>query len=382
MQYQSKKNIAGTGVVHGIEMYTPGDSSTHTLLLRTTSGTTGKPAAIIKKNDFGERTEKYHSEKPQAILRINPNRALGLQFALETFYNPKPSGGNTGLYIGKSELDSPYLCEIIKQFKPTFIHSTSGLFKYLLDTLESEISPTLDTLETVLLSGDLPSKSLMYTLQKHFPKVVFLRSYGMAEFGVIGLGCPSLSTKTDQEETACSKVHPAKGFLCEIIDQDESGIGEIVISRPGLEKYRTGDMGKVEVDMCTCGKEMTLTIYGRIDFDVIHCVGATILLSHIDVIFSKLESYIKDYLVEVREIHSTVDSTGHITVKIVPTAKLLAQKNIGREILNTLESNLQVTKTRSLRKLIENKIFLPSDLEIVDSLPDTPKKIRLRKVSD
>ena len=378
--YLTKKDLNRKEKVHGMDRYMPGDDSTKTLFIRTTSGTTGTPTVMIKKCDPDQYL--YGQTDDTALLRVNHLHAIGLQFTEQNIIDKKSGPYTRTLYLNPEEIPDLHLEQVLKEFTPTFVHSTPSLFNHLVQTLRQKniLQLLVSSLKTLLLSGELAGKSLMRKLTDTFPDIAMYRSYGMAEFGMIGISCETLTRAAEETEISCTKVHPYDMFRYEILNPDEGGLGEVVITKPGLSRYRTGDVGKLEEGLCACGKNLTLTIFGRINYDHVTCLGATIILSHLEELFDELNAYVKDFLVEVREIHNGIESVGELTISVVPTDGRLPENLDTNFILNHIEKNLFVTKTRTLEMIIDNGIFIPSSIRVVDTFFSSGKKVRLRKV--
>ncbi len=121
-------------------------------------------------------------------------------------------------------------------------------------------NPEAEHIKSVLLSADDIPDSLRQSISKLWRCNVF-NHYGMTEFGIAGgVECEGFSGYHMRD---CD-------LLFEIINQDESGIGEIVFTSLEREampliRYKTGDLGKFTTAACPCGSSLKRIekVFGR-----------------------------------------------------------------------------------------------------------------------
>jgi phenylacetate-coenzyme A ligase PaaK-like adenylate-forming protein len=286
------------------------------------------------------------------------------------------------LYLAPEDLEGPHIADILHEFHPTILHGPPSLILKTIQKLGSSVTHAFKSLGHIFFSGELLTRAQFSLIVEQLPSADLIHAYTVTEIGLSGTGCPTLTKKALGEDLTCSKVHPVSSYLYTILKPDDDGIGEIMLSKEGVGNYATGDMGKLEDELCPCGEARTLTIYGRYDFDLVHCAGATIHSSFLEDIFSDLSEYVRDFYAEVREIQTNIDTMGELTIYIVSTEKLRGMKKPEEFIKDHIARKLQVTKTRTLEDVVRDGIFYPPVIRIVDELPVMNKKIYLKKVYD
>jgi phenylacetate-CoA ligase len=164
-------------------------------------------------------------------------------------------------------------------------------------------------IESVLLSADDVPESLRRSIADLWGCTVF-NHYGMTEFGIAGgVECEGFSGYHTRD---CD-------LLFEIVDQDESGIGEIVFTTLDREampliRYRTGDLGRFTTGPCPCGSPLGRIekVFGRKRNILPLPTGEQAQLSDIgDAVFA--EPHVMDY-----ECALTGDGTVEITLAAFP----------------------------------------------------------------
>ena len=202
--------------------------------------------------------------------------------------------------------------------------------------------------------------------------------YGISEApGGVGGHCRYLIEK--YPKSLGRAYHPL--LPVSIVELDEADVGEIAIRTQELGWYLTGDAGRLVSEPCVCGASQTLFVEGRINYDIVHCVGATVRTDLLEKAFSPLRNFVEEYSVEVREASHEERTVGAIAIAIVPTALLRSRADAEAFIAGEVAKTLQVTKTRTLDDLVRDGIFLPPAVSLVEALSrGNGKKVRLRKV--
>ncbi|HET8575940.1 MAG TPA: phenylacetate--CoA ligase family protein [Methylomirabilota bacterium] len=134
--------------------------------------------------------------------------------------------------------------------------------------------------------------------------------YGCRDGGLVALECPE------------GGLHVfAEGMCLEILDPDEQGRGEIVLTNLDshafpIVRYRTGDIGSVDPTPCRCGRGLPKlrAVEGRrTDFlvtpsgRVLHALSAIYLLRE---------------LATIREFRIVQEAVNHLVIHLVPTRPL------------------------------------------------------------
>ncbi|PIP73325.1 MAG: hypothetical protein COW88_02300, partial [Candidatus Lloydbacteria bacterium CG22_combo_CG10-13_8_21_14_all_47_15] len=183
-------------------------------------------------------------------------------------------------------------------------------------------------------------------------------------------------------ENRFNTFHPFSTTRIKIKNPDEEGYGEIIISTPQYKNLHTGDKGILLKKESTGYPHDTLIVQGRINFDVIGCVGAVFLIQEVERVFNTLQMYVSDFFIEISEIEERGKLYGKVSISVEPKTMLLEHADSESYIAEEFNKRTRVTKTRTLKQLIDESIFLPTTVRLVEKIPQNKnkKKIRMRKV--
>ncbi len=375
---RGKKYITREDLEHrlfGIWQYKPG-KLIKDLFVQATSGTTsGKPAIIAIRFILDKKLLAYYKDYySRPLLLLLPNYCYSLLWAevvLEHFKKARI------LTLNKRDMEHPLLYSILSEFEPEIIRSPiASILNYLIDNLPKDAFALVRKVKTIYMGGERPSSALLQKLRATFPESELKLHYGTVEIGIVGIHCSYLAKKYG--DSAFRIFHPIKRLT--IVEPDSEGVGEIAGFTPELPGYLTGDAGRLIKEKCRCGASETLFLYGRINYDLVNCVGAVFHISEVERVFLSLSDYVKDYYLEIKDVLAPGKTFGSVTISVVPTEKLRSMKNGEHFVCEFVRKHLQLTKTRYLGDLVRDGIFLPPKTVFVSSFPESGKKIRMRKV--
>lgn len=366
--------------IYGLEQYQPGSRETKHLHIKTTSGTTGGGITliVIRKTRFPEK-DMYLTNHLRVLAHTAATNTSALGQVSFAFYQ---SGVRRVMTIDKKDIQRPQITSLLDQFEPTEISITpSSLFHILWRNSIHQGATWPSALRRLYLSGEPTHASHYEMLTKTKPSVSVLSDYGLAETDTVSYSCPHLTKKYYDDPFVT--FHPIEKFGWRIGEPNEDDVGEIIIMQTNELKsgYRTGDLGKLVREKCPCGAQKTLYVYGRKDYDIVYCAGATFVAMLISRIFNDFVHSIADYRIEVREKTDGSSPRGSVRILIVPhrNAELEELKKIQNDIHTAMLKRLFVTKTRTLENLVQEGIFSEPTIETVKSLNEQIKKIHLIK---
>ncbi len=362
--------------LHGIERY-----RAHTqgppLFFRMTSGTSrGVMTMLVVGHPDKKQYEHYENLFDGPLVIVHPKHCTVMQWIHH--FVEHTEGESRIMFLDRKTRESHALSHIFETFGPRNIYGFPALLDALLNQLTRAHVQLGAGIRKIHLTGERISKALLKKFESWAPQSSIAVVYATAEARVIATPCPHLEKR--YPDLRFQIFHPVDSTCIEIVTPDEHGMGEIAVSTPELPHYLTGDAGTLTEELCSCGARFTLCVHGRINFDVISCVGALFLLSEVELVFSLLGMYVSDYYVEVKEVYDTRKTYGTVTFYIVPTDALRALKDGDTFVLTYIARHLQVTKTRTLEDLIAADIFLHPEVAFVFSLPISGKKVRMKKI--
>jgi hypothetical protein len=235
-------------------------------------------------------------------------------------------------------------------------------------------------IKTLFFSGDFLSPKQQTYINKKLPRAEIDIDYIMTEVDTIGICCPYL-----KKSSGINAYHPFSDRLVELINLDEYGRGDVVVSKIAplslsYIRYKTGDVGRAVYKKCKCGNKWTILLEGRSNMDYIKSHGVLITRTGIENILSQFSRSVEEWRGEVREIEHKDRLLGELTLLIKPLQKL----NPGdiKTLAKTLSRKLFLTPKKTLEELILEDKFMPLKIKIVQTFPITAKRILLRKVID
>ncbi len=375
--YLTKRDLAQK--IYGIEQYIPGDSDTKEISLRATSGTTGNSITlvVVREGRFPEK-DSFFTDQLRAYVRLSPPTGALSSVRLALYQ----SAAKRVMVIDRRDAAKPFIHDLLNQFKPTEMTIIPSALAWVLAGGARENSATWPSkLRRVHLSGDRAHRPSYQPLIDMAADVTVVSDYALVETGFISYSCQHLVERYGDDPIMT--FHPMRHVNWLIRDPDPEGVGEIVVFTRELRAgYRTGDMGKMVEEACGCGARRTLFVYGRKDYDVIHCAGVTFIASLVERIFrgfTHTDNAVADYRVEVRERTERNTLRGSVRVLFVPSEESADIESIAHNIQTALMSRLYVTKTKTLGAVVDDGLFDALVVEVVDEIEHGVKIIHLVK---
>jgi len=318
-------------------------------LMLFSSGTTGKPKAII--HNFDVMLEKYSDKicNPQNIIAVYlPDHIAGIDVWLNCF-----STGSK-LVIPK-ERTPQYILKALSEHKIEIFPASPTLLRLLfLSDIKKYDS---DTLKLVIYGSEMMSETFLQALQQALPHTKFKQSFGTSETNVI-------KTKSHPSKKRFFKIlNPYKIINNELYlkSNTQSFLGYLNTQAQALDTqgyFATGDLVEVLKD-----EEEYLKIIGRIK-EVINVGGEKVVPQEVEGVILELPG-ISDCLV--------YGENNAITGQSV-SAKIVLKQGI-------TFSNQEAKK--QIRSFLKDKLAtfkIPTKVEIVESLAMSERFKKLRNI--
>lgn len=336
------------------------------LLLRATAGTTRSREPLL----IAEKVGRFFGGVPFSgkVLWFQEPAAINLKGVLLSLVN------DFDVLVLRPSMLNEKTKNLVSEYRPEMVYSyPSHLVK-----LASFFPNGLPGVKKIRTGGDFLTRLQYETIQQCFPSSRITFGYALAETGGrIAYPCGFLRTKYGY-----NAFHPRqRNRLMEIVDQEENGYGEVVVSKLipsglALIRYRTGDVARTAEEKCECGAEFTLFLAGRKDFDYIKCAGALITRAELERVMDGLNDFVAEWGAEVREAARGGKFLGELTLKVKPAVKLVDPSILKKQI----SERIFLTPTKTLATLVQEKKFMPLEIEFVESFPETQKQLLVRKV--
>lgn len=360
-----------------LDVWSGNNKSAYDFFLKSTSGTTNQtsPILILREVYIGRSKASYkkilfmqglYSACLGGVLWNIARKKIGIDIADVLVLTPK-------------KLSSAHE-RILKDFSPDKIITQPWAFSTILFL---DFGGALKNVKQVSLNGDFLSGIRYEFIKKLLPQSNISISYGMAEVGgILGRSCKFL-----REKYGLNAYHPRmRSRFFEIVGQDTNGFGELVvtITKPielALLRYKTGDIAKVFMDDCACGRKWVLILAGRKDFDYIKCGGALIVKNEIERVMETLAEYLDGWRGEVKEVLHQGKLMSELTVYV--NLKTSVPKNTAKiveAIKNTISKNLFLTPNETLDDLVRRGKFLPLNVVVSDVFSESDKKTPIKRI--
>jgi phenylacetate-coenzyme A ligase PaaK-like adenylate-forming protein len=336
--------------------------------VRVSSGTTGKP--LISVMEYGEaQYSKYDGSSAVMVCfgPLNIRLAHALHVAKSTSAEPQRI-----MFVDGDDL-STELAHCIADFTPDTI---AGFPVFVARVAEYFDSKSASGVKELKFAGERVTPALAELFARQFPNARIQVNYIANEIGSIATsGCPHLSL---------NQYHPNRGVTVEILNADETGEGDIVVSKQlnsktRVEKYALGDTGRFIPGPCACGAEVTFEHLGRKGYDYIKLVGATIRREEFDRVAALLVNYVDDYRAEVGEKLVGGKLKGDIVLRIF-SRKGPGTPALAEEIALEFSRAVFLTPTQTLADLVAKGLFLPLVVEFSPvPFPQKNKEIKLTR---
>ena len=236
---------------------------------------------------------------------------------------------------------------IMEEFEPQSMRGSSSRILHFGEILAETDSHILKDVRLIQLIAELCTLTQKKRLRKLFPEATMKSGYMLSE-----VVYPTIQCLGTEEEERYHLLEDSDTTLS-IAEPDEQGVGEIVATTSEFKNYRTGDLGKLDMNPCPCGERPTLLLRGRKDFDVIPILGALFLREELERVLEPVAGNLVEYQLRVGEVPHNERSVGKAVFDFVPRSDALTETEIGEY----LAQSLFVTKTRTLSQLIDAGIF-------------------------
>ena len=298
-------------------------SLSHLVRLHTSTGTTGKPKAVLF-------TQKDIDQAAQLITRCIRMTGAGPK---DVFQNMMGYGLFTGglifhygaeraglLVIPSGTGNTERQIELMRDFKTTTVHITPSYALYLAEVMERTGLDPRDNfnLRRAYLGAEPYSQATKSKIEEIFSLDAY-DSYGLSE-----MNGPGVAFECKQKDG----MHLWEdNFIMEVIDPEtlevrrEGEEGELVLSTINREampilRYRTGDLTRIYPDTCKCGRvhRRISRIKGRVD-DMFILRGVNIFPSEVERILMSLPEVGRSYQIVLQREGGMDDMRVRVEIK-------------------------------------------------------------------
>jgi phenylacetate-CoA ligase len=341
----------------------------------TTSGTTNQnnPLMLLMNAKSRPRWNNHERWKPFLDLKIKNHMLLypGSSAAHRLAVNF--SAVDKGIVNLIGDISNLSLsAKLARRIGLDSIETTASILYLFIPYLKKEYD--LRKIKIVYLGGEYTSEQKYKYLQKKFKNAKFIFDFGSVETGGIAIGCEHLLKKGPRF------LHPLNFVYLETFNHKEEG--ELVVTgievgrSPYLLRYRTGNHVKLTNYNCPCGEKQLIEVFGKIGHDVISVQGTFIYSDHVHGLLSSYSNYLQtgDFRLHVYEVIKNNKIMTRLVLQLILKKDIKNKEIIKKQILDSLSSKLFLTAKNTLADLVEKQIYLPLEIEFVESFPFAPKQ--------
>jgi phenylacetate-coenzyme A ligase PaaK-like adenylate-forming protein len=340
----------------------------HKYLIRSTSGTTGKrPLHIV----FEMNPHMYgRFDGSERLLGCIGLMNIRLSSALLIRYGSVE--GQRIMCLDHKDLSDERVTPLLNDFAPDMVY---GMVFFLLSTVRQVLAKGLESVHSIILTGEYLTASLRASLQGYFPNAVITEGYGSTEAALINTSpCGYLPPHT---------YHFLKGITVDINEPDEDGVGEVLISWKVFRnfrarRYKIGDSGKLLQEPCRCGESVTLQLMGRIGYDYLKLAGALLRKEEFDRVAALCKDLMDDYRAEAYSVNQMERIVGGVELQVYRSSGMLDATEKSA-LAAKFSSELFVTPTQTLADLVAKNAFIPLQIKTVtEPFAQSAKAVKLR----
>ena len=340
-------------------------------ILQSTSGTSKQTGPLLFLKNVDCLVDGDYHNKGKRTLILYQGRAISLRdvIALKK---------TQSLAVNPFTFDRRMI-EAIKDFKPDASVTFPASFGYLISSFP-KLAKAFSSISYVWLSGDFFSLK-----QRNYTRLMLKKArldidYITTEVDTIGICCKFLQAKYGM-----NAYHPFKDRLVELINVDELGFGEVVVTKISpLElsyiRYRTGDIARAVYTSCNCGQSWVIFLEGRGGMDYIKSLGVLVTRAEIERVLKRFDKIVEEWRGEVREVEFRKTLLGELTL-IIKLKRKLSNADL-KMLQQTVSKGLLLTPKKTLTMLVKEHKFMPLTIKIVDQFPQSAKKVLLKKILD
>jgi phenylacetate-coenzyme A ligase PaaK-like adenylate-forming protein len=337
--------------------------------LRVTSGTTGGgPFVLVSRHQdiFKKRYSTYKS----VLGCFGP---LNIRLANALFANNAGADARTRICIIDINDLTALILPVLGQLRPDHICGFPSFIARTREYMDTETAAAVTSIDCI---GERLTGAVRMFFKDAFPNAALLQTFVISEVGQIS-------------SPACGHLplncyHPPQDVLVEINEPDETGAGALMVSltdaNTKIERYVTGDVARFHDQRCACGAQATFELLGRAGFDYIKLNGAILRREEFDRVLGAYTESVKDYQAEASTVYENKVLMGKVRLRILPQEEQQYEA-LADTLQRAIPSELFVTPTRTYADLVQQKVFLPLEVEIVqEPFPAGHKSVKLRHI--
>jgi phenylacetate-coenzyme A ligase PaaK-like adenylate-forming protein len=320
--------------------------------LRMTSGTSGGEPLLLAWGS-GVNIHTFPSGAERTLLCQG---ALGTKLGSLLFLRNSDIGSPSRVIVMDARDMKNEISGLLADFAPDRLYGFTSFISRTIDFLDEK---TKRGVKSLRFTGEGLPKQVAEIMNSSFPQAEIKMLYSSGETGQI--------SKPSCGYIPLNYYHPHDGVTVEIDDPDETGVGDILISKNfgrniSIKRYRIGDSGRLHNIKCECGEKTAFEIVGKSGYDYIKLAGAILRREEFDRVAQMCNDLMDDYFVRADSVISEGKLKGKITL-IIYRKSGQCDDSILEEIKRRFSEELFLTAEKTLNELVENGYIIPLVVE-------------------
>ena len=234
-----------------------------------------------------------------------------------------------------------------------------GFTSFILKMIDFIDDKTRRAISSLRFTGEGLSKQAEKIMNNLFPKAEIEMLYSSGETGQI--------SKPSCNYLPFNHYHPHDGVTVEIDNPDESGVGDILVSKNfggdvSIERYRIEDLGRMHNIECECGEKITFEVVGKSGNDYLKLGGAILRREEFDRVAQMCDGLMDDYFALADSVTSEGKIKGRITLTVYKKSGQCDDVALS-EIKKRFSEELFLTAEKTLNEMVDGGYLMPLVVE-------------------
>lgn len=333
-----------------------------------TSGTTGKPLLLFHdKEDLFEQDQYW-----KKLVQYKVKKLLYLVNTQQVYWkliDRMIDKRQQRIFVATGDVHNLTLsAQTASQIGIDSIETNASILYFFMPHLQKVYD--LKKIRFISLGGEYTSKLKFDFFKRMFPHANFDFRYGNTEAGVLGYRCGKLSENRRQF------FHPVPRYYYEVVDGNGSLLpagkaGELIVTTlkkvaTPLIRYKTGDLVRLWTKPCRCGATEEIEVLGRREKGTVKIQGTIIYPELLDQALEKVKHMVEpECELHIFEIQYKGKPMPLFRLKLIAKKGITFDKDAVTRIIS---DNFYLSSTLNLTQLVERGLFLPLEIEWVESL--------------
>jgi len=263
-----------------------------------------------------------------------------------------------------SVYDLSRTAKIVKDLKVEALQTSPTVLELAIPHFKKENITNL--IRYIILSGELCSNPRYKYFKKVFKNASFSFEFGCNEASLIGYSCPNI-----EEGSERNIFHPLdSNIFYETVTPEKENYLVLTHLTTKTElpliRYNTADSASISKSNCKCGLGFKMKAFGRYGIQMIKVRDYMLYSEKLDNALSSVYKYLDSFNYKLLIFDYTKK-------QILPkfNLQLVSKKNLRKDIKSLIKRQVIqqffVSEDLSFNDLVKKKIFLPLEVEFVDS---------------